>query len=276
MAKKGFTERDYLAVAKKKIITAQEVADYPKFLFYARKKQGKTTLALTAGTREEVLVVDPEKGAQYKKNYNAIIWPVEQWEDMQDVYGALRTGKLSPKMLGKGKSDQPFKWVVIDGLTRINNFAVHYVRREQEERDLSRHPGFVDRRDYGKSGELLKQLLTNFHGLRMGVIYTAQERMKSLGDWDDDDDGEGAEYIFIPEIPDSVRNQVNSLVDVIGRVYTVKVEKDGSKPKIERRLRIGVSERFDTGARSEFELPDVLRNPTVPKLQKLMAEGMRQ
>ena len=273
MAKQGFTQRDYIAVAKTKVTTARKIPRYPKFLFYARKKQGKTTLALTAGTRDEILIVDPEKGAEYKRDFNPYIWPIDKWEDMQDVYGALRTGKLSPAELGLGKSTEPFKWVCIDGLTRINNFAVHYVRREQEERDLARHPGFVDRRDYGKSGELLKQTLTNFHGLKMGVIYTAQEKMKTLGDWDDDDDDtEGSEVIYIPEIPDSVRNQVNSLVDVIGRVYTVRVEIDG-KAVTRRRLRIGVSDKYDTGARSEYELPDVIKSPTVPKLLKLMEEG---
>ena len=274
MAKGGFTERDYLAVAKKSIVRAQNIPQYPKLLFYARKKQGKTTLAMTAGAPHEILIIDPEKGAEYKREFNPYIWPITQWEDMQDVYGALRTGKLTPKYLNMGdKQDEPFKWVVVDGLTRINNFALHFVRREQEERDLSRHPGFVDRRDYGKSGELLKQMLTNFHGLKMGVIYTAQEKMKTLGEWDDDDDDtEGSEVIYIPEIPDAVRNQVNSLVDVIGRVYTVRVEIKGEMVT-RRRLRIGVSDKYDTGARTEYDLPEVLKSPTVPKLLQLMSEG---
>ena len=266
-----FTEKDYLAIAKDNVIRAAEVPIYPKILIYARKKQGKTTLALTAAKPSEILIIDPEEGSLYKRKTNPYIWRVNTWEDLQDVYGALRTGKLSPYTLGKGPEKEPFKWVIPDGLTRFNNFALHYVRREQEERDLARHPGFIDRRDYNKSGELMKQLLANFHTLRMGVIYTAQERMKTLGAFDEEEeDADNPEVLFVPDLPDSVRGAVNSLVDVIGRLYTVRIDgKDGKKQTV-RRLYVGVHDKYDTGFRSEFTLPEVVRNPTIPKLVRLM------
>jgi hypothetical protein len=149
----AFTEKDYLKIARANIVRAQDVPLYPKILIYARKKVGKTTLALTAAKRHEILIIDPEEGSVYKRKTNPYIWRVGKWEDLQDVYGALRTGKLSPKSIGKGPEEEPFKWVIPDGLTRFNNFALHYVRRESEERDLARHPGFIDRRDYNKSGD---------------------------------------------------------------------------------------------------------------------------
>jgi hypothetical protein len=65
---------------------------------------------------------------------------------------------------------------------------------------------------------------------------------------------------------------VNSLVDVIGRLYVVRTEV-GGKQKAVRRLQVGTHERYDTGYRSDYELPEVVRNPTVGKLVKLMQEG---
>jgi hypothetical protein len=272
--KKGYTDRDYLAIARDNVRRARDIEMFPKFLFYARKKVGKTTLALTAGV-EHTLVIDPEEGSVYKRKSNPYIWRVKRWEDMQDVYGALRTGRLSPKSIGQGTSTEPFKWVIVDGMTKINNFALHYVRQEQEERDLARHPGFVDRRDYGKSGELMKQLIANFDSLRMGVIYTAHERIKTdnYGD-DDDEDSETSEVFYVPDLPDAVRNALNSLVWVIGRLYVVRVEKDGNK-KAYRRLHVGVSDRYDTGFRSEYELPEIIKAPTIPKLVSLITEGTK-
>jgi hypothetical protein len=123
----------------------------------------------------------------------------------------------------------------------------------------------------------MKQLLANFHSLKMGVVYTAQERMKTY-DFDDDDtdsDVESSDYLMVPDLPDSVRGAVNSLVDVIGRLYTVRLtpEDPEKPPRTVRRLYVGVHDRYDTGFRSEYTLPEVIRNPTIPQIVKMMSEG---
>jgi AAA domain len=275
MAGTKFSSKDYLAIAKANVVRAADVPMYPKLLIYARKKVGKTTFALSAGV-ENTLVIDPEEGSTYKKKSNPYIWRVSEWKQMQEVYGALRTGKLSPAVLGLGKSTTPFTWVVVDGLTRINNYALTFVRKVEEERDLDRQPGFVQQRDYGKSGDLMKQMLTQFHTLKMGVIYTAQEKMKTSAYDEDDSDAESSEYQLIPEIPDAVRGSVNSLVDVIGRLYVVRIEGKDDKKTAVRRLYVGTHERYDTGVRSEYVLPDIIKKPTVPRLIQLMKEGQAE
>lgn len=273
MAKDSFSSKDYIAEMKKVAVRAADIPMYPKLLIYARKKQGKTTFGLSAGV-ENTLVIDPEKGAGYRRRSNPHIIPVSKWTDMQMVYGALRTGRVSPAALGLGKSTDPYTWVLVDGLTRINNFALKFVMKREEERNLDRQPGFVQQRDYGKSGELMKEMLGQFHNLKLGIVYTAQERNKVVngGYDDDDDDAEDAEVIIVPEIPDAVRSSVNSLVDVIGRLYVVRTEIKGELKAV-RRLRIGPHERYDTGFRSEYSLPNIVKNPSIPKLVKLMAEG---
>lgn len=267
-------EKDYVAIARKKVRRPADVDSFRKFLVYGRNKKGKTTFSLSAGV-ETTIVLDPEYGTDTMKSKNPYVLPVEKWEDMQEYYGALRTGTLSPKTLGQGDSDEPFTWVSVDGLTRINNMALKYVMKVAEERDLDRRPGLVTRQDYGKSGELMKQMLNNFHMLRMNVCYTAQERMMSGGSGDDDESDDQAYYV--PDLPNAVRGAANALVEVIARIYTSRVEVPlkggGTKEKIERRLQIGLHEKYDTGYRSDFVLPDMMKNPTIPKLTSLMLTG---
>ena len=150
--------------------------------------------------------------------------------------------------------------------------ALRFVMKMQEQRDLDRIPGMVQQRDYGKSGELMKGMLWNLHTLPLGVVYTAQERMESAGAFaDDDEDIEDPGVRFVPDLPRGVRSSVNAIVDVIGRIYTVKVEgvspTTGKEIKgVQRRLWLAPSESFDTGARSRVQLPDYIKGPTVPKL----------
>lgn len=262
-------EVDYLKIAKQRAHRPSQKKHFPKILVYSRNKKGKTTFSLSAGV-EKTLVLDPEKGTDAMLAKNPHVWPVSKWEDVQEFWGAIRTMKLSPAVLGTGKSNEPFEWVAADGLTKLNNMALKYIGRQAEERDLDRRPGMVDRRDYNKSGELMKDFINNLHSLKMGVVFTAQERMTTLDSGDHDDDEETT--FFVPDLPAGVRGTINSVVDVIGRLYVVTVEtKEG--PRKQRRMQIGPHERYDTGYRSDYVLPDMIKNPTIPKLVNLMHTG---
>jgi hypothetical protein len=274
MAEKVRTEKDYLALARTRAHTPTSITSFRKILVYARNKKGKTRFGLSAG-RDITLEVDPERGTDTMKSIDPFVWPIEKWEDTQEVYGALRTGKLSPNHIKQGESSTPFSWVSLDGLTRMNNMALKYVMKVQEERDLDRHPGMVAQRDYGKSGEMMKQLLLNFQNLKINVCYTAQEKMINGTGFDDDEDAEDVDAFYVPDLPNAVRSTVNSVVEVIGRLYVVKVPslKNPDTIVTQRRLQIGLHEKYDTGFRSDYKLPDMIKNPTLPKLSALMIEG---
>jgi hypothetical protein len=263
-------EPDYLALAAKKVgRPATHAAKQRKLLIYSRNKKGKTWLSVSAGI-EKTLVLDPEHGTDTMVSKNPYVWPITRWQDIQEAWGALRTGELSPKVLGLGKTDVPFEYLSVDGCTRMNSMALRYVMSQEEERNLDRKPGFVQRSDYGKSGELMKQMLLNFHSLPMGVVYTSQERLLTASNGDEDSDDESSYYVA--DLPNAVRAAVYSVVDVIGRLYVVRVPKKGTLDEMlpQRRLQIGIHERYDTGARSDFKMPDVVKNPTIPKLEALM------
>lgn len=192
-------------------------------------------------------------------------WPINSWGELDDAYQYLKLGR------------HDFQWVSVDGLTRFSNMSLRFVMNMEEERDLTRTPGMVQQRDYGKAGELLKGMLWNFHTLDMGVIYTAQERVEQAGDYDDsdDEDAEIASVRYVPDLPKGARSAVNSIVDVIGRLYTVNLDhpqKEGVKV-IQRRLWLEQHPAYDTGYRSDFRLPPFVKGPTVPKIMELLREG---
>lgn len=251
--------KDYAAIAAKHIRKPGERK--PRLLVYGRNKQGKTTFCASA---PNVLIIDPEGGAEYTDK-SVDIWPVHQWSDLTDVFHFLRSGNHS------------YEWVALDGLTRISNMSLRFVMQQQEERDLDRIPGMVQMKDYGKSGELMKGMLYNFHTLDMGVIYTAQDRMDTshMPDVEDDEDIEDVDARFVPDLPKGVRSNVNAIVDVIGRIYTVTVEGEKNGKTIkgrQRRLWVAPCEQYDTGYRSKNRLPSFVKGPTVPKLIDLIKE----
>lgn len=259
------TTKDYSAIAKAKITTPAGKAKAnggqvrrPSILVYSRNKKGKTRFCLTAG-RGKVLVVDPEQGTDRFIKAAPHVWHLGDWSEIDDIYKYLRSGQ------------HEYEWVAFDGCTRIANMALRHVTKRAEERDLNRAPGITRIQDYGAAGELFKGMLYNFHTLPLGKIYTAQERQIDGGDGEDEDeDVEVSNVQYVPDLPKGSRAALNSIVDVIGRIYIAKVPDKGGNNTAQRRLWLAPSVVYDTGARSEFKLPDYLANPTVPRLVSLI------
>lgn len=259
---------DYAAIAARMIREPGEGP--PRYLFYGRNKQGKSRLAWSAAS---VLVIDPEQGTkEMPKLANHKVWPVSSWSDLNDVFRYVQTAKTLP-----------FDFIALDGMTKIHNMALRYVMKQSEERDLDRIPGMVQKQDHGKAGELTKGMIYNFHALPVGLIFTAQDRMDtgSFSDTEDEDEDE-PEARFVPDLPKGVRSTLNSVVDVIGRIYTVQVEgtaASGATVKgIQRRLWLLQTDKYDTGFRSSAYKgnPPYLKRPTIDRLQQLLKEGKVQ
>jgi phage pi2 protein 07 len=254
-------EKDYAAIAKSKIQRPASINRLPKFHIYARNKKGKTTFGLTGGV-DKTLVLDPEHGTDMMKTKNPHVWHIEKWEDIDEAYNFIRLG------------DHEYEWIVVDGLTRLSQMSLKYTMRLQEERSIDRIPGQVQQRDYGKAGEVMKTMLTNFQNLQYGVIFTSQERANEAADSEEDEDIESESMEYVPDLPKGVRGYVNSIVDVIGRLYVVKIEDEKTQTtKAQRRMWIGESLKYDTGYRSDYVLPDMVKLPTIPKLLSLMESG---
>ncbi len=253
-------EKDYMAIAKRRIQRPAEINRLPKFHIYSRQKKGKTTFSTSAGV-EQTLILDPEHGTDAMKTKNPHVWHIERWEDVDEAWNFIRGG------------NHPYKWIGVDGLTKLSQMSLKYTMRLQEERSIDRIPGQVQQRDYGKAGEVMKTMLTNFHNLPYGVIFTSQERANEAADSEEDEEIESETMEYVPDLPKGVRSYVNSLVDVIGRLYVVKVLQDDGTSKAQRRLWLGESLKYDTGYRSDYVLPDMVKVPSIPKLVSLMDTG---
>ncbi len=253
-------EKDYSKIAARRIHRPANIQRLPKFHIYGRNKKGKTTFSLSGGI-EKTLVLDPEHGTDSMKAKNPHVWPIDRWEDFDEAYNYIRLG------------DHPYEWISVDGCTRFSQMALKYTMKLQEERSIDRIPGQVQLKDYGRAGEVMKTMLTNFQNLPYGVIFTSQERMQDSLDSEEDEDIESGGAEFVPDLPKGVRSYVNSLVDVIGRIYVAKVDTADGGTKAQRRLWVGESVKYDTGYRSDFTLPDMIKVPSIPKLVSLIEQG---
>lgn len=253
--------KDYAAIGAARIKKVADVTKKPpRILVYSRNKKGKTRFCATA---PDVLIVDPEHGTDRMTRINPSVWHIEEWSEMDEVYNFLRLG------------GHDFRWVALDPTTRIHAHSLKFVMGIAEEKSLDSRPKLVEKRHYGQAGELTKEMLWKFHQLPLGVIYTAQERQVEAYAGEEDEDIEEAAAMYVPDLPKGARAAINSIVDVIGRIYTVKVpsQKNPEKEVIQRRLWLEPSTQYDTGYRSDFVLPPYMKNPTVPRLVELMTNG---
>jgi len=217
-------------------------------------------------------VVDPEEGSEWLTEKQPDLWPIEKWEDVDEAY----------KFLRHSKEARQYEWVVWDSFTKFNDYALRWIMKKEEDRDLSRRPGFIDGRDYNKSGRVMKDLIINLHGLPQNLVITVQEKAeKPKGSYDDEAD-EAAENTakvrYVADLPPGVRATLYSEVEVIGRLYVARVRgrKRGTDEIVtvnQRRLWLAPHELYDTGARSEYQLPDFIKSPTLPKLVAAMTQG---
>lgn len=273
--------KDYKAIARSKI-ARPGTGRMPRYLVYGRNKKGKTRFCATA---PDVLIADPEDGTIAETKLDPDVWPVSEWADLDDIYQSVKGGVVSPK------TGRPYKWIALDGMTRMLSMAIDFVSKQQAERDLTRDPKQTDQRTYGQANRMIEGMLHNFHSLRsVGLIFTAQERVveiENMEDLDGDDDATPPSFMYVPDLTKGARAPLNQVVDVIGRIYVVRGEFDvkrrvkvGDKVvmkttqvKTQRRLWIGPHEMYDTGARAGFVLPDFIREPSVAVVNRALREG---
>lgn len=273
--------KDYAAIARAKI-ARPGTGRMPRYLVYGRNKKGKTRFCATA---PDVLIADPEDGTTAETKLDPDVWPVTEWADLDEIYNAVKGGVKSPK------TGRPYKWIALDGMTRMLSMAIDFVSKQQAERDLTRDPKQTDQRTYGQANRMIEGMLHNFHSLRnVGLIFTAQERVveiEDMEDYGDDNDATPASFMYVPDLTKGARAPLNQVVDVIGRIYVVrgdfevkrrvkvedKVVVRTTQAKVQRRLWIGPHEMYDTGARTGFNLPDFIKEPSVASVNRAMREG---
>lgn len=255
MAKKASSSRrranqgpDFANVVEK-IQNADEMEGYARMLVFGRSGAGKTRLAASA---PNVLLIDVnEKGTDsVRKDFNPPVYPVDLWSELQDVYWYLASG------------DHKYESVAIDGVTAMQNLCMKFVLGDEASRDASRDPDMPSRQIWGKVGELMKTQITNYRNLPMNVIFTALQRVRSVGE---DEDVEG-EMLVTPGASPSIGSHLEAAVGIIGYLTTREVKIKGKdKRVVRRRLYAGPSTRYLTKDRY-FELGAYVDNPNLTKI----------
>jgi hypothetical protein len=264
--------KDYAAIARARIYRPATHDRMPRMLVFGRAKKGKTRFCATA---PDVLILDPEDGTKEEKAFNPAVWPVNEWSDVVEAYHFV-------------KGTDEYKWVCLDAFPKIYTQLLHWLMRTKSgEVDLEKVPQSVQIQSYGRANEMVKGMLHNLHSLHnIGLIITCPERLVSVETVDDidDDDAEPTTYQIVPDLPKGARAAVTHIVDLAGRLYVVggeferNVKKGGQVQTItetrQRRLFIGVDDRYETGYRSEHPLPDFLPNPTVKSVMRALRQGV--
>jgi hypothetical protein len=235
-----------------KIVRASELPANRRVLIYGRPKSGKTRLAASA---PDVLLIDVnEQGtASVRKDYDPNVYPVEYWQEINDVYWYLQG------------ADHPYKSVSIDGITAMQNLCLNFVLGEMQALDASRDPDMPSRQAWGKVGKLMRTQITNFRNLPMNVVFTALTRAAFQGDDDDED----ADRQIGPACSPSVAGHLEAAVDVIGYLFKrevfVKVKGSDKKKKVtRRRLLVDGTEKYLVGDRTgalgnQIDAPDLTK-----------------
>lgn len=132
-------------------------------LIYGAPKVGKSTFC---SQFEAPLFLDSESGLRNLETYDV---PISNWDDVLDVYKALRDAKQAGNM--------PYKTLVFD---TINNFYLYCMEWVCKKNNI-KHPSDLD---YGKGWSMVRVQFTNamnaFKSLGLGVVYVSHASEKTI------------------------------------------------------------------------------------------------
>jgi hypothetical protein len=219
-------------------------------VIYARGGVGKTTLLGTMQGRGLVIDIPQFEGGDMvlsDKGDRIRIAPVRVWEEINDLYLALKKGALTGK----------YDWVAIDTVSACQQLARKKVLKERDEIMSKRYE--IRLNDWGSISQLMGQLYEQFRLLPLPVIFTAQEKARK-----DDREDEDGERIVIPNVSPASLDLLIPHPLLIGRLFMHQT--DGGK--WERRLRVGPHANFVTKSRSipGRALPPVIRKPHLGRI----------
>lgn len=242
--------------AVSRIVGISETLGDVSMILYGRSGTGKTTIASTFP--KPILILDiKEEGTDSIADYSddeIKVLPVESWDDIEQMYWYLESGK------------HPFKSVVIDTVTQMQELCLKD-QLQQAGKD------FASQQIWGNVAGQMKTWTMNFRDLTgLQVAFLAQDRVH---DTDSDDDDEQIDPSVGPRLSPSVASTLNAAVKVIGYTYiqeVVKKSSTGITRDKEYRLRVGPHPYYITKIRKpkNKECPEYIPDPTFDKIIDIM------
>lgn len=203
------------------------------FIIYAAPGVGKTTMATTLPEGETIFInveggLGPLLGTKHVVMNLSNVESSNLERSVEDLYRILRTG------------DHPFKYVVIDNLSELQQQLILFVTR-------SRGKDVPELKEYGDVGYKMKEWVRLFRDLTtkgITVVFNAWEaplELKNIG-------GEVKTQMY-PMCGTKLSPQICGIVDVVGHLEVH--EKTGK-----RWLRVGPSDQYIT--KSQFKGLDAI------------------
>ena len=138
-------------------------------LVYGPSGCGKSVLG---GSTENVLFIAIEKGTVSAKRIrgkykgkNVKIWPVTEWQDLEDAYVWLLE-----------TPDHGFDWIVIDSVTQMQQIAIRDILKAENRKNSSRDLDIPAIQDHQKWQNIFKRFIGYFVELPVNTLFIALAR----------------------------------------------------------------------------------------------------
>lgn len=219
-----------------------EIATTLAALLYGRPGTGKTTIA--ASFPKPMLLMDiNDKGWDSVSNVEGIkVAQVSQWEQIEDIYWYLKSGKSG------------FKSVVLDQMTAAQKLAVDKGMRDEGKDDKDQ----ITKRVWGMAAGNLNTWILNYRNLiddGINVLFLAHDRR--IGG-DDDSDEDQIDPSVGPRMMPSVASTLNGAVKLIGNTFInekITVVNKRKQREMQYGMRLGPHSYYITKVRTPVNIP---------------------
>lgn len=210
---------------------------------YGPKGAGKTVLCARA---DDPVVLDVEDSKRSLLNHpdtrNVRCFPVEHFNDMDDIGWAIKDGDLKCKTL------------IIDGFDKLADDTVTYLLdKAVKDSKGARDPFAASQMEYRVRNELFKRLTSDWVNLGVNLIFIAHSQEVK------DDAGR---ILIRPNLSDKMADFMGGYVVLMGYYSAIEAE-DINKTK--RLLQVHPSRRIDAKTRIGG-LPRIIENPSIQSL----------
>lgn len=216
-------------------------------LFTGPPGSGKTTLLGTMPGRGLVINTLPmERGARIvlaNKRDRIDVTDIQKWEELSPVLEWLK----------QPRERHGYDWVALDSFTGLNPLAKNRALNERASRGINANRALMTKPDWGNMGGFLYEGLSEFLGLKIQKLVTAQESSYEI---------EGLDSRIGPDTRPPVIGFLLASMNGIGRIYSTPI----GGGRFERRML--VAERPPFMAKWQIdpdrtEWPAVIRNPNL-------------
>jgi hypothetical protein len=235
---------------EERIIPVKDEPVHLRLLIYGDPGTEKTRFIASAvkrinpitGNQYRVLILDcNEKGTLSVRKFDPTgkylrSFKVRGIQDLEHMFWYLYTNSDKWDIVAIDTTTE-LQWLVLRGVVEYDALT----------NDASRDILMPHKRDYGKTGEIMRMWISNYRNLPMHVVFTAHQRTE-------DADEESSKW---PDVQDAVRNRLCGAVDIIGRSYYREINN-----KMIHCIYFGPHASWKTKERSG-ELPDEIKKPNL-------------